>query len=161
MLQSGLFLFGAHPDVFGCSYLQWDAETESCARAILEAAQDLDIPLEINGNGFRRLQVQTESGLVRPYPLLPFWDLAAEYRITVIANSDAHVPNDVDANIQEATEFALERGLSVSGLNISERNANGGVALYYGDRPDSGSIASLHRRKSIIGSNSRSLPVLV
>ena len=160
MLESGLFLFGAHPDVFGCSYVHWDKEAEACSRAILEAAQDLDVPLEVNGNGFRRLQVETENGMIRPYPIGPFWDLAAEYRITVVANSDAHFPIDVDGNIQESTDFAMERGLSVVGLTVSERDSNDTVMLRYDMQPEPAPIAMKTRRTPKCGPNTKTLPVL-
>jgi histidinol-phosphatase (PHP family) len=131
MLSSGLFLFGAHPDVFGCSYLNWNKEAEVCSRAILEAAADLRIPLEINGNGFRRAKVQGEKGLKTPYPMGEFWNLAAEYGVTVMTNSDAHVPKDVDASFQDSSAFAVDCGLSFAGLRLSERNAAGKVVLWY------------------------------
>jgi len=131
LLESGLFLFGAHPDVCGCSYLEWDREMEACSRAILEVAADLKIPLEINGNGFRRARVQTSKGLVHPYPLEPFWQLAAEYGITVVVNSDAHAAQDVVASFDDCLALAQNCGLKVAGLEISGPDAQGSYGLRY------------------------------
>ena len=131
MLSSGLFLFGAHPDVFGCSYLSWDKEAEACSRAILEAAVDLRIPLEINGNGFRRAKVLGSNGPKTPYPIAEFWNLAAQYGVMVMTNSDAHVPKDVDASFKDSSALAAACGLSFAGLRLSERNTAGKVTVRY------------------------------
>jgi histidinol-phosphatase (PHP family) len=135
MLSSGLFLFGAHPDVFGCSYLTWDKEAEACSRAILEAAVDLRMPLEINGNGFRRAKVAGCDGPKTPYPIKEFWNLAAQYDVMVMTNSDAHVPKDVDASFTDSSALAATCGLSFAGLRLSERDAAAKVTLSYETSP--------------------------
>ncbi len=148
MLSSGLFLFGAHPDVFGCSYLVWDKEAEACSRAIVEAAADLRMPLEINGNGFRRAKVSGCKGPTAPYPIEDFWQLAAQYGVMVMTNSDAHVPKDVDASFTESRALATACGLSFAGLRLSERNATGKVVLSYEAspvQPLAGSVSSNER----------------
>lgn len=106
MMETALFDFIAHPDFFGYSYLNWDKNAEACSRSILEAAQDLKIPLEINGYGLRKRKIITSQGERCVYPWLPFWELAAEYNVKVVANSDAHKPEDIIANIDEALEIA-------------------------------------------------------
>jgi histidinol-phosphatase (PHP family) len=113
-MASGLFAFVAHPDLFGNSYLCWDAETTACSRAILEAAADLNVPLEINGYGLRKPSIQTPDGPRKGYPWEPFWALAAEYPVTVVANSDAHRPQDVQASIAEATSIARRHALKLA-----------------------------------------------
>jgi histidinol-phosphatase (PHP family) len=100
-MASGLFAFIAHPDLFGNAYLRWDADAVACARDILQAAQALRIPLEINAYGLRKPMVDTPQGRRFKYPWLPFWELAAEYEVQVIVNSDAHRPQDVVAGIKE------------------------------------------------------------
>ncbi|PKL10874.1 MAG: hypothetical protein CVV52_16195, partial [Spirochaetae bacterium HGW-Spirochaetae-8] len=56
-LKSGLFLFGVHPDLFGMFYKEWDKDAEYSARRILSCAAEFDMPLEINGYGFRKPQI--------------------------------------------------------------------------------------------------------
>ena len=51
MMESKLFTFIAHPDIFGNTYLDWNSDLNSCSRDILKTAEETQIPLEINGNG--------------------------------------------------------------------------------------------------------------
>lgn len=95
-IDSGLFAFIAHPDLFARFYHLWDSEAQACSRAILEAAADRNAILEINGYGYRKAKITTAEGERRPYPIDPFWELAAEYNVGVTVNSDAHRPGDVD-----------------------------------------------------------------
>ncbi len=113
IIENDTYAFIAHPDVFAASYLEWDEEAEACTRAICEAAVANNKPLEINGYGLRKQKVQTPSGERCVYPWIPFWDCAAEYKLQVIANSDAHRPQDVAASIVETKAFAIERGLQL------------------------------------------------
>ncbi len=113
-MRSGLFAFVAHPDLFGSAYMAWDAETVACTKAILAAAQDLRLPLEINGYGLRKRMVDAPSGPRRPYPLSPFWELAVGYDIEVLVNSDAHTPEDVVANIEEGLGWVRRLGLKLA-----------------------------------------------
>jgi histidinol-phosphatase (PHP family) len=89
-MASGLFAFMAHPDLFANAWLEWDREAVACSRAILEAAQDTGVPLEINAYGLVKPEVDTPAGKRPMYPLDAFWELAAEYRVSVIVNCDAH-----------------------------------------------------------------------
>jgi histidinol-phosphatase (PHP family) len=116
-MASGLFAFIAHPDLFGNAYLRWDANASACARDILQAAETLRIPLEINGYGLRKPKIDTLEGRRRKYPWLPFWELAAEYAVSVIVNSDAHRPEDVAANMAEGLALAKTCHLSLANLD--------------------------------------------
>ena len=71
-LSSGLFSFFAHPDAY-LSATPFDAEARAIAIDILDTAEDLGIPLEINGNGIAQ---------GRGYPSPDFWRLAAERKYT-------------------------------------------------------------------------------
>lgn len=120
-MESGLFAFMAHPDLFGNCYHRWDNNTISASRDIFTAAESLKMPLEINGYGLRKPKITTEDGVRCMYPWLPFWELATEYNITAIANSDAHRPEDVTSNIAEATEIGQKLGLAFADLSHLER----------------------------------------
>lgn len=111
-IGSGLFKFIAHPDLFAGFYLKWDKESESCSKAILEAAADTGSVLEINGYGFRKPKIETPGGMRKPYPLDQFWQLAKHYDISVIINSDAHKPDDLD-NFGGAFELAETNSLKI------------------------------------------------
>ncbi len=95
LMESGLFKFITHPDSFALGYLKWDENAEACAADILSAAEEYRVPLEINGYGLRKPDIDTPEGPRKAYPHSRFWEKAASYDITVVCNSDAHKPHDV------------------------------------------------------------------
>jgi histidinol-phosphatase (PHP family) len=121
-MESGLFAFMAHPDLFGNCYHTWDLNTVSAAEDIFTAAADLKMPLEINGYGLRKPLIDTPEGKRRMYPWLPFWELAADYDVTVIVNSDAHRPQDVGGNMSEAAAIGERYGLQFADLGYLQAN---------------------------------------
>lgn len=123
-MKSGLFSMVVHPDAFGHFYELWDENTQACSRYILEAAQDTGIPLEINGGGFRKEKLSTSQGLRRLYPLEPFWELAAQYNIKVIINSDAHMPQELLASYEECLALASRYELNLIDYLPSLNNQN-------------------------------------
>lgn len=113
-MASGLFAFMAHPDNFASSRMHVDDEVEACVRRMCEAAVDLNMVWEVNGYGFRKAQIDMPGGgSRRPYPLEEFWEIAREYPIRVITNSDAHRPQDICANIADALALAERHQLRV------------------------------------------------
>jgi histidinol-phosphatase (PHP family) len=120
LIETGLFAFIAHPDLFGNSYPRWDADARAVARDILEAAKAYDVPLEINGYGLRKAWVDDPDGRRPMYPWTPFWELAGEYDVTVVASSDAHRPEDAAANLADAAEIAARFELSLADLSCLE-----------------------------------------
>lgn len=105
-MRTGLFTFIAHPDGFGAGYGKWDSNAVACAADILDAAEELIIPLEINGYGLRKNKISTTDGERYVYPWINFWEMAGNYNIKAICNSDAHRPEDVIASIKECKEIA-------------------------------------------------------
>jgi histidinol-phosphatase (PHP family) len=112
-LKSGLYRFGVHPDLFGVFYTRWDQEAISCSHAILSCAADLQIPLEINGYGCRKPMIDTAEGMRWQYPVRQFWELASQYDLQVIVNSDAHTPEDLDVSGVGAYELAHQCNLEL------------------------------------------------
>ncbi|HCM26625.1 MAG TPA: histidinol phosphatase [Treponema sp.] len=112
-IRSGLFAFIAHPDIYCARWREWDADARACAVDILEAAAETRTPLEINGYGLRKPLVHSADGHRPQYPYLRFWELAADYGIEVMINSDAHRPVDVAASLREARSIAAACGLRV------------------------------------------------
>lgn len=128
-MQSGLFLFGAHPDVFCHSYKAWDAETIACSKAIIECAVANDVALEINGNGTRKNLVQTPEGKRYAYPHHEFWKLAAQYPVKVICNSDAHKPADVNDVMGACLAFAKQCGITYASYQVEKSGATTTLSL--------------------------------
>ena len=119
-MESGLFAFMAHPDLFGNSYLTWDDNTIAASHDIFTAAAELKVPLEINGYGLRKPKIDTPEGVRCMYPWLPFWEMASDYDILYIVNSDAHHPDDVNANLEEANSIGQQNGLTMADLSHLE-----------------------------------------
>ncbi len=118
-METGLFSFYAHPDVF-LSAREFDAEAKAVSSAILDAAADLDIPLEINGNGL----IQG-----RGYPSRGFWEIAAEKGVPALLSTDAHSVRNLDASFEGISAFARELGIEVlypeDGLPLSFKTERG------------------------------------
>lgn len=120
-MESGLFAFIAHPDLFGTWAGAWTDDAAACARDICAAAAALNVPLEINSYGMRKAAVKAGDSERPPYPWTPFWEIAAEYPVTVVCNSDAHEPEHLFAGIRECWALADRLGLQpadLSGLEL-------------------------------------------
>ncbi|MBQ62237.1 MAG: histidinol phosphatase [Gammaproteobacteria bacterium] len=125
MMRTGLFDFIAHPDLFGNCYLEWDSDTTACSRDILSAAEELNVGLEINALGLRKIAYKKADNPYPMYPWRPFWEEATDFDVEVIINSDAHRPVDVQARMTEAFEIQQDLDLSLmTPESIGNRNAN-------------------------------------
>ena len=67
-------------------YHETDAFAVGQMRRIFAACERLEIPVEINANGFR-------DG--RRYPDRQVWEASRDYRLTYLINSDAHYVPDL------------------------------------------------------------------
>jgi histidinol-phosphatase (PHP family) len=119
-MEAGLFTFISHPDLFANSYLEWDAEARAVSRDMLDAAASYGAVLEINSSGFRRGRVESKRGQRAVYPLAEFWELASEYRVKVVVNSDAHSPEHIATGIKECMAMVEKFNLSLADLSYLE-----------------------------------------
>ena len=92
-METGLFRYFAHPDLFLMDYPSFDATAQDCARTLLAAAKEMGLPLEYNLHG----ALLGERGYARGlgYPCRAFWELAAENGNTVVIGVDAHDPQEL------------------------------------------------------------------
>ena len=120
-MESGLFAFTAHPDLFGLSYLCWDENTVAASRDILSAAEELGMILEFNGYGLSKRIIDTPQGVRVAYPWQPFWEMAVDYDISVVVNSDSHSPEGVAFSVAEGMEKVKELGLKLADLDHLNR----------------------------------------
>ncbi len=98
-LETGLYRFLAHPDLFLVGQGPWNADAEEASRIIIQAAVDTNTPLEFNALGVRkRIRPDAAGVLRRPYTSTRFWEIAAQYPVRGIVSSDAHRPEDVWGN---------------------------------------------------------------
>ncbi|SHK37405.1 histidinol-phosphatase (PHP family) [Clostridium cavendishii DSM 21758] len=110
-MKTGLFKYIAHPDLFGLKYVDWDEESIKASKRILEVAEELDMPVEINVNGLRKPRVKYNNGERYKYPMDDFWNLVRRYKVKVIIGIDAHKPSDMrdlDMGLDFAKRFNLE-----------------------------------------------------
>ena len=120
-MESGLFAFLTHPDLFGVCNPRWTADTKACADEICAAAVALGVPLELNSYGIRKPWVPGEDGDRPGYPWRPFWEVAAHQGVRVVLSSDAHRPTDVFAGVAEITAMRDELGLVEAELPFLSR----------------------------------------
>lgn len=106
------FAYIAHPDLFGISYRNWDEHSIKASRGILEAAEKLNMPIEININGMKRGKINYNLGERYYYPIKDFWILSKEYNVKRILGVDAHDPKNL-RNRYIGEEFAKELNLKI------------------------------------------------
>lgn len=106
-MESGLFSFMAHPDLFCLGFKNWNNEMLACSAYLLEAAKALSMPLEINCSGIAKSFERGRNNIA--YPKQQFWEIAGRIGgIQAVVNSDAHSPKDLTANM-DAGEFILKQ----------------------------------------------------
>lgn len=106
-LESGLFSYFAHPDLFMNSYHEWNEEVEGLVKELCECAKDNHIPLEINAGGLRKEQVMINGVSCYTYPNYFFWKVASEVGCKAIIGMDAHETKHLNKeDYQQLVEFA-------------------------------------------------------
>lgn len=89
-MESGYFLYVAHPDYFCGAIRSFDENCEKLARKIAECAVRTDTPLEINIKLRDRKPVHYEDGDFIMYPHRKFWEIVSEYPVRCVYGFDAH-----------------------------------------------------------------------
>ena len=113
-MESRLFLFFAHPDLFGCFFDRWTPDAAAATRDIVVAAKETGSVFEINTNGLRKPQIPLADGTFHaPYPRDEFWRAVAEAGIPALVNSDAHRPEDIVGKLDEGRSFAARLGVNL------------------------------------------------
>lgn len=111
-LRTGIYNFLAHPDLFLAYTEKFDADLISCSKALIDAAVDLDIPIEINGYGLLKNKIIRDGKEESMYPVTKFWELARDKKAKIICNSDAHTPCHVIEGCLRAQTFAKNLGIT-------------------------------------------------
>lgn len=113
-METGLFSYFAHPDIFLKGYKDFDEDAEKVSYAICQKAKELSIPLEINAGGIRQGAVEREGELIYAFPNTHFFKIASEVGNQVVLGFDAHSPKDFDdAMYYQLQEFAKNHQLEV------------------------------------------------
>ncbi|ELC8455514.1 histidinol-phosphatase [Clostridium perfringens] len=111
-IKSGYFSYLAHPDLFGMTYKNWDVHAEEASKRILKAAEEMNMPIEINVNGMRKNIISYNNGERYQYPIKEFWELSKEYNVKRIVGIDAHNPEEMH-DLDMGLNFAKEHDLSI------------------------------------------------
>ena len=107
-METGMFAYLAHPDLFLHRYPAFDDAARRVCRELCEAAKRLDMPVEYNLLGHRRQPKSRARGFIG-YTSPEFWEIAAETGNRAIIGVDAHAPEDLDcvetfAHVRHALE---------------------------------------------------------
>ena len=112
-LQTGLYDFLAHPDLFLAFCTHIDSELIKISSYLIDACIDLNIPIEINGAGSLAPKIIRDGIEESGYPATAFWEIARDKRATIICNSDAHDPKNVLYGAYSAHQFAKKLDIKV------------------------------------------------
>lgn len=115
-IESGLFAYVAHPDLFLNRYEAFDADAKFICRELCAAAKRKNLPMEYNILGkMRQGKSFSKGGL--GYSTRQFWEIAAETGNRAIIGVDAHKPEQLDC-LQQYTE--TREMLSDMGIEVME-----------------------------------------
>lgn len=101
-MESGLFMYVAHPEIFMRSYPTFDEHCREVSKRIIEKAKETNTPLEYNLLGFSHSVNDGKQG----YPYPDFWKMISEIKPPVTIGIDAHRP-----------EAFLDKELFSKGIN--------------------------------------------
>ena len=115
-MESGLYTYMAHPDVFLDRAPAVDAHAEKAMHQICQAAVRYHMPLEYNmlGESRRILEKREENGFCG-YTTPAFWKIAAQYPIQAIVGCDAHKADSLAANVRhrQIQQELRDKGMQV------------------------------------------------
>ena len=94
-MDSDLFVYLAHPDLFLHRYRRFDAAAREVSLTLAKEAKRLDLPLEYNLLGLLRHKIDCGDGYVG-YTSDAFWETAAEIGGRAIIGVDAHSAAQLD-----------------------------------------------------------------
>lgn len=109
-MESGLFLYLAHPDLMLSGYDCFDDTAKYLSRQLCREANRLGIPLEYNLYGLLKTRDRPTLG----YPYAGFWEIAAEENVTAVVGVDAHEPGNLaQCDLQGAKSMLRGMGITV------------------------------------------------
>lgn len=95
-MQTGLYAYLAHPDLYMRRREAWDADCKAVAKAICSCALEMNLPLEYNLNAHLLKNGECH------FPRREFWEFAARMGNQVIIGYDAHQPELLENAMAEA-----------------------------------------------------------
>ena len=90
-METGLFIYMAHPDFIFKNYLEkWNATSKKLAHTIFAHAKKFDYAVGFNINGMRFVATEVDGYERMRYPVKEFWKIAKEYGVKIFIEQDAH-----------------------------------------------------------------------
>ncbi len=110
-MESGVFAYLAHPDLFMGNWPEFDETCAWAAHEICKKAEELDMILEYNLGGVRYSMGGRKCG----YPCDEFWKIASTYNIKAIVGVDAHDNKNLEdeETFNKAIKYLEDLGLEV------------------------------------------------
>lgn len=118
-MESGLFSFIAHPDLYLKQYPIYDKACEDVARQLCKAAKSLNVPLEYNILGHRMIDNGSTVGVGYPYER--FWSIAAEEGCSAVASVDAHQTQQIQEHDYNLRYFNKLRAYGMQLKTLDEQ----------------------------------------
>ena len=112
-LESGLFSYLCHPDVFMNRQEAFTPVCEEVAHMIAQKCVETNTPVELNVRGVMKGRKHFPSGEKYYYPHYDFWKILSAYPLKVTVGIDAHDPADlldlkaIDDALKEVEDFHL------------------------------------------------------
>ena len=107
-MESGLFSWIAHPDIFLNSYKKWDKKAQELSTCIIQCAKRNKSILGFNVN----FPSPFNSKKKWHYPVKQFWNLVSKTNVKVLIESDSHDIHTIKQNwLNNAYKLALSYGL--------------------------------------------------
>ena len=122
-METGLFDYVAHPDLFCHVYSTFDEDCAAASRDLCDAAAALGIPLEYNLLGVQYHSRVAEKDKLG-YPCPKFWEIAAQRNVRAIIGFDAHEPDHLerrdlmDAGVAYLEELGIETLTHLNGPGL-------------------------------------------
>ncbi len=109
-VETDLFTFAAHPDLFYSGRPIWDENAISLSKDLISIAIEHNLPLEINANGLIKTQKMHRPN----YPYNEFWHLADAMGATIIVGFDSHEVENLEIANKLVSQFVDENKLEFS-----------------------------------------------
>lgn len=110
-METGLFSYLAHPDLFMRRYPIFDENCRAAARELCQACKQNHLPMEYNLHDRYRLGKLNGNG----YPNAEFFEIAYDEGVEIIVGLDAHEPQEIadpreyDRAMAETESFGARR----------------------------------------------------
>lgn len=90
-LETGLFSYLAHPDLFMRRYRPFDENCRAAAHELCQACRAMGVPMEYN----LHMRHVFGSPVAAGYPCVPFFEIVLAERVPVLLGVDAHAPEEL------------------------------------------------------------------